>query len=125
MVDPEVIHRVAGAALLGGVMVLFGAGYAIFHALAGLTGSRRMVGVSLLCYALLCGCAVAFSALLKLAGWWLALMGLLLIGYFIAPRFIWRLSLALHGESAQSPASDRADPSAEPSLIETEVSRHE
>ena len=125
MVDPEVIHRVAGAALLGGVMVLFGAGYAIFHALAGLTGSRRMVGVSLLCYALLCGCAVAFSALLKLGGWWLALMGLLLIGYFIAPRFIWRLSLAVHGESPPSPAPDHADSPPQPTSSETEVSRHE
>ena len=119
MVDPEVIHRVAGAALLGGVMVLFGAGYAIFHALAGLTGSRRMVGVSLLCYALLCACTVAFSALLKLAGWWLALMGLLLIGYFIVPRFIWRLSLAVHGESPASPTPDGADPSPQPTSTET------
>ena len=119
MVDPEVIHRVAGAALVGGVMVLFGAGYAIFHALAGLTGSRRMVGVSLLCYALLCGSAFAFAALLKLAGWWLALMGLLLIGYFVAPRFIWRLSLAVHGESPPSPAPDGTDPSPQPTSTET------
>ena len=125
MVDPEVIHRVAGAALLGGVMVLFGAGYAIFHALAGLTGSRRMVSVSLLCYALLCVCAVAFSALLKLGGWWLALMGLLLLGYFIAPRFIWRLSLAVHGESPPSPASDHADSPPQPTSSETEVSHHD
>ena len=99
MVEPEVIHRVAGAALLGGVMVLFGAGYAIFHALAGLTGSRRMLGVSILCYALLCCCTVGFALLLQLADWWLALMGLLLIGYFVAPRFIWKLSLAVHGEA--------------------------
>ena len=102
MVEPEVIHRVAGAALVGGMVVLFGAGYAIFHALAGLTGSRRMVAASILCYALLCAAAAGFAALLQLRGWWLALMGLLLVGYFVAPRFIWKLSLAVHGETPSS-----------------------
>lgn len=120
MVEPEVIHRVAGAALLGGVMVLFGAGYAIFHALAGLTRSRRMVAVSILCYALLCCCTVGFALLLQLAGWWLALMGLLLFGYFIAPRFIWKLSLAVHGES--QPGARNRPP---PSNADMEEGRHE
>ena len=81
-------------------MVLFGAGYAIFHALAGLTGSRRMVASSLLSYGALAACAVALAMLLQLGGWWLALMALLLVGYFVAPRFIWRLTLAVHGEPA-------------------------
>ena len=120
MVEPEVIHRVAGAALLGGVMVLFGAGYAIFHALAGLTGSRRMAGASILSYGLLCCCAVGFAALLQLADWWLALMGLLLIGYFVAPRFIWKLSLALHGESPQN--NEALGPA---TATDMEASRHE
>ena len=117
MVEPEVIHRVAGAALVGGVMVLFGAGYAIFHALAGLTGSHRMAAASILCYALLCASAAGFAALLQLKGWWLALMGLVLIGYFVAPRFIWKLSLALHGET------DR--PSPHSIAANTEASRHD
>ena len=100
MADPDVIHRVAGAALVGGLIVLFGAGYALFHALAGLTGSRRMVAASLASYACLAASTVTLAALLRLDGWWLALMALLLVGYFAAPRFIWRLTLAVHGETA-------------------------
>ncbi|MYE24113.1 MAG: hypothetical protein F4Y01_09240 [Gammaproteobacteria bacterium] len=121
MVEPEVIHRVAGAALLGGVMVLFGAGYAIFHALAGLTGSRGMARASILSYGLLCCCAVGFAALLQLADWWLALMGLLLIGYFVAPRFIWKLSLAVHGENSHI---NREAPR-HTTVTDMEASRHE
>ena len=100
MADPETIHAFAGAALIGGAMVLFGAGYAILHALAGLSRSRRLAHVSLVSYAALAGCALALVPLLDLQGWWLGLIAVLLIGYFVAPRFIWRLSLAVHGEES-------------------------
>lgn len=98
MIDPYAIHQIAGAALLGGAMVLFGAGYAIFHALSGLSGSRQMAIISLLCYVFLGACAAGLATLLELDGWWLGLIALLLVGYFVAPRFIWRLSLAVHGD---------------------------
>ena len=52
-------------------------------------------------------------------------MGLLLIGYFVAPRFIWRLSLAVHGETPPGPASDGADSLPQQISAETEVSRHD
>lgn len=98
MVDPGKIHTFAGAALVGGAMVLFGACYAIFHALAGLSRSRRFAYISLVSYGALAACAVALAYLLDLEGWWLGLIAILLVGYFIAPRLIWRLSLAVHGE---------------------------
>ena len=103
MTDPGKIHTFATAALVGGAMVLFGAGYAIFHALAGLTGSRRFARISLVSYAALAACAVALVPLLGLDGWWLGLIALLLVGYFVVPRFIWRLSLAVHGEGSAGP----------------------
>lgn len=98
--DPGKIHTFAGAALVGGAMVLFGAGYAIFHALAGLSRSRLFARISLVSYAALAACALALVPLLDLEGWWLGLIAVLLIGYFVAPRFIWRLSLAVHGEGS-------------------------
>lgn len=103
MTDPGKIHTFATAALVGGAMVLFGAGYAIFHALAGLTGSRRFAHISLVSYAALAACAVALVPLLGLDGWWVGLIALLLVGYFVVPRFIWRLSLAVHGEESAGP----------------------
>lgn len=106
MHDPDMIHRVAGAALIGGAMVMFGAGYAIFHALAGLARSRNFTRVSLVCYAALAACALSLVPLLGLEGPWLVLIALLLVGYFVVPRFIWRLSLAVHGE--REPSDEKA-----------------
>ena len=103
MVDPVAIHQIAGAALLGGGIVLCGAGYAIFHALAGLSQTRRraFVAISLGCYVALAGCVAGFAIVLNLGGWWLVLVALLLICYFLAPRFIWRLSVAVHRDAGQ------------------------
>ena len=90
------IHRIAGAALLGGAILLFGAGYAILHALSRLSGSSRLAAASLVCYAALAGCVGGLTVLLHLWGGWLVLIALMLIGYFVAPRFIWRLSEQVH-----------------------------
>lgn len=102
MVDPVDIHRIAGAALFGGGIILFGAGYAILHALSRLSGSARLAGVSLLSYAALAGCVAGLTVLLNLWGAWLVLIVLMLLGYFAAPRFIWRLSEEVH-EADQTP----------------------
>lgn len=108
MVDPVDIHRIAGAALLGGAIILFGAGYAIFHALSRLSGSARLAGVSLLCYASLAGSVAGLTVLLNLWGFWLFLIGLMLIGYFVAPRFIWRLSEQVHASESPEPGGTDA-----------------
>ena len=38
----------------------------------------------------------ALAWLLRLDGAWLVLVAVLLAGYYAAPRFIWRLSVATH-----------------------------
>ena len=101
MLDPVAIHEIAGAALLGGAIILFGACYALFLALSRLHGSTLLSRISLACYAALAACVWGLTVLLNLWGWWLALVCVLLAGYFVAPRFIWRLSEAVHeGPSA-------------------------
>ena len=101
MLDPVAIHEIAGAALLGGAIILFGACYALFLALSRLHGSTLLSRISLACYAALAACVWGLTVLLNLWGWWLALVCALLAGYFVAPRFIWRLSEAVH-EGASS-----------------------
>ena len=96
MVDPVDIHRIAGAALLGGAIILFGAGYAILHALSRLSASPLLAGFSLVCYAALAACVAGLAVLLHLWGLWLVMVVLMLVGYFLAPRFIWRLSEQVH-----------------------------
>ncbi len=98
MNDPSIIHRLAWATMLGGSIVMFGAGYALLHALGRLRGSGLLIGASLACYGGLAAAVAALTLVLELAGWWLGLSLALLVGYFAVPRFIWRLSTAVHAE---------------------------
>ncbi len=102
MLDPVAIHEIAGAALLGGAIILFGACYALFLALSRLHGSALFSRISLACYVALAVSVGGLTVLLNLWGWWLALVCALLAGYFVAPRFIWRLSEAVHGSASSS-----------------------
>lgn len=47
-------------------------------------------------YAFLVAATWVFARALDLSGIWLVLIAVLLVGYLIAPRFIWRLSVATH-----------------------------
>lgn len=103
------IERIAGAALLGSAILVTGLGYAIFLALARLRGASRLRrifnGVSLCSYALLVASVIAFSFVMNFTGWWFVLSGLMMCGYFVAPRFIWRLTEDMHqGEGETRPA---------------------
>ena len=90
------------ATAFGGGVVVCGAFYAICLALARLTGmsAKRTVltGLSYLSYGLLVVNVILFAYFLRLSGWWIALVVLMVVGYFFAPRFIWRLSVELHKE---------------------------
>lgn len=92
------IHTLAWATMLGGAIVVLGAGYALCHALGSLRRSRPMILASLMCYVGLAVAVLALTLVLGLSGWWLGLSGTLLVGYFVAPRFIWRLSVAVHSD---------------------------
>ena len=90
------IHTLLWATLLGGSIVMLGAGYALFHALGRLRNSRPLMRVSMTCYVGLALAVVALTLVLELTEWWLGLTFALLVGYFVVPRFIWRLSVAVH-----------------------------
>lgn len=96
VIEPVEVQRFALAALSAGAVVLFGACYAVFLALGRLNSFallRRLANVS---YAALAASVGGLAWFLRLDGAWLALVVLLLAGYFVAPRFIWRLSVATH-----------------------------
>ena len=81
---------------------MLGAGYALFHALGRLRSSRPLLLVSVACYLGLAIAVVGLTLVLELTGWWLGLTCALLLGYFVAPRFIWRLSVATHTDVPDS-----------------------
>ncbi len=101
--EPVAIKSLASAALLGGGIVLLGACYAVFLALARLQTLRWANAAALASYAALAVCVVAFALVLELRGFWLLLIAIMLVGYFVAPRFIWRLSHVVHESEGAFP----------------------
>lgn len=96
MIEPVEVQRIALAALSAGAVVLFGACYAVFLALSRLRHFAVLRHLSNLSYAALAASVAALAWLLRLDGAWLVLVAVLLAGYYAAPRFIWRLSVATH-----------------------------
>ncbi len=93
---PDDIPRLAAAGFAAAAVVLCGAGYAILLAPGRVRRKPVLCRAALAAYAGVVVAAVALAWALRLDGFWLALVALLLIGYFVAPRAVWRLSLATH-----------------------------
>ncbi len=127
MVDPVDVQQIALAAILSGAIIFFGAAYGIFYALSRLNDQTQFMRYA---YAFYGGLAVATLSLievLNLTGWWLTLVATLLVGYFIAPRFIWRLSEDVHNladAEADQAADGKPNPaaSAQPAADKLEMS---
>ena len=94
--DPTEISMIATAAMAAGGIVFCGALYAIFYALGRQGDSRRFRRIGYASYAGLVVCAALLTGALDLRGIWLAVMAALLLGYLMAPPFIWRLCNAVH-----------------------------
>lgn len=101
MIDPVELQRIAVAALSAGGIVLFGAAYAICLALGRLKGLAILRPLSYLAYLALAAVTGLFAWAMNLTGAWAILTVVLLVGYFVAPRAIWRLSVATHESSDQ------------------------
>ena len=86
----------------------FGAFYAICLALGRLKTLAFLLRISYAAYAGLVVATVLFAWAMNLTGWWLALVVVLLVGYFVAPRAIWRLSVATHESTEPEPGSRRS-----------------
>ena len=95
------LPRLALAGFSAAAVVLCGAGYAAFLALGRARGNALFRRVALIAYAGVVLAAAALSWALRLQGLWLALVALLLLGYFAAPRAVWRLSEATHRMEAE------------------------
>ena len=88
-------------------MVLCAAGYALLLALGRARGVAVLRHFALLAYAGVVLAAAGLCWALRLQGLWLVLIAVVLVGYFVAPRAIWRLSVATHQEA--HPGADRGE----------------
>ncbi len=84
-------------------IILSGACYALFYAWARLRHRPAFLNWALLAYAVLAACVLTLMQTAHLDGSWRAIALLMLIGYFLAPRIIFRLCAATHDAEAAAP----------------------
>jgi hypothetical protein len=97
-IQPVDVSSFLIAAIAGAMVVMLGALYAGSFAFGRLYRNRWLIRLS---YAFFVGLAISVTTLanaLHLEGIWTMLVYVLLIGYLLAPRAIWRLSVGTHGE---------------------------
>ena len=112
MIEPVDVQQIATAAILSGAIIFFGAAYAVFFALSQLRDQSGFSGYAYAFYGGLVVCTVGLAGVLHLTGWWLTLVVTLLVGYLLAPRFIWRVSVDVH--ALEDPDDREADPAPHP-----------
>lgn len=93
---PDDIPRLAAAVLAAAGIVLFAAGYAVLLALGRARGRVALRRAALGAYGGVVLAAAGLCWALRLQGLWLVLVAVLLVGYFVAPRAVWWLSVATH-----------------------------
>ena len=93
------IPQLAAAGLSAAALVLCAASYAILLALGRVCCLAVLRRAALLAYAGVVLAAVALCWALRLQRLWLLLVAILLVGHFVAPRTLWRLSVATHQEA--------------------------
>ncbi len=89
------------ATLSAAVIVVCGGMYALFLTLGRLGPRPLWPALAHLSYGGVVAGAGMLAWALELSGWWLALVAVLLAGYYAAPLFIWHLSVATHAAPAE------------------------
>lgn len=95
-VEPVDLADMLVAVIAGALLVLCGALYAATYAFARLYRRGDLRLLAYVFFAALAGCVFVLANALHLSGTWNVLVGLLLVGYLMAPRLIWKLSVATH-----------------------------
>jgi hypothetical protein len=91
------------SAIAGAGIVVSGALYALFFALDRMRQASWLRAAAWISYLALVVCTVLLAQALSLDGIWLVVIAVMLIGYLLAPRAIWRLSTATHTHDDQAP----------------------
>ena len=96
MGEPMGLQNLFFGTMSGAAIVLMGAFYALFFALAKLHGSRLFDAAAIVSYLLLAVAVYVLVDALQLAGFWSIVAFVMLVGYFLAPRAIWHLCVGTH-----------------------------
>ena len=78
------------------LVVLSGAAYALLFALARIRSSQTLLCFAYGAYLALCLCALILTRALELETFWVAVVAVMLVGYWLAPIAIWHLCVGTH-----------------------------
>ena len=98
MSEPLALNNLFLGTLSGAAVVLTGAFYALFFALGKVQKNSAFALAALGSYVLLVVAVYGLARALQFSGFWMFVAAAMLVGYFLAPRAIWRLCLGTHGE---------------------------
>jgi hypothetical protein len=96
MFEPVEMQDMMLAAIAGALVVMFGAAYAFVFALSKLNGKRLYSIAAYACFAGLSVCVLVLAKALNMQGFWQIVTATMLLGYLLAPRAIWKLSVGTH-----------------------------
>jgi hypothetical protein len=96
---------ILSAALAAALVVVCGALHAACLAFARLRASNTLTVIAAFAYAGLVASALTLAAALGLRGVWWLVVAAMLVGYWLLPRAIWRLSAETHEPEIQATPS--------------------
>lgn len=89
------------AVIAGALVVVSGGLYALFLAFARLHASKKLTRLSVAAYLALVVCSFALAESLALSVAWYPVIAVMLVGYWLAPKAIWHLTVATHAPEAE------------------------
>ena len=96
-VEPVLAENILIAAMAGAMVIMFGAFYSLVFAWSRTHDRPRLMGWAYVAYAALVGATLVLARALHLEGFWQGVIGVMLVGYLIAPHAIWHLCVGTHG----------------------------
>ncbi len=95
-VQPVEVADIMIAVISGALVVLMGALYAVLYAFGRLWKQSTLLWFAYGSFALLAISVLTLARALHLDGTWQVVTYTMLVGYFLAPRAIWRLCVGTH-----------------------------
>ncbi|MCU0841746.1 MAG: hypothetical protein MUC79_08520 [Thiobacillaceae bacterium] len=104
MIEPVELANFFTVFFSAASVILFGAGYALLFAWSRVSGRPRLMPLA---YATYLGLAVSVLVLGNAAnlfnnGYWTFIVGLMLVGYLVAPHAVWHLCVGTHAEGDEA-----------------------
>jgi hypothetical protein len=109
MVEPVLLANFFVVFLSAAMVIMTGALYALLFAYSRVKGLPRLMPFAYLSYL---GLTISVFVLANVANllhhpFWIAIVGLMLLGYLVAPHAIWKLCIGTHASEHESPVNPK------------------